>query len=405
MKKKKKQPWVRRRHKILLEILRPLIGTYTKLKYGIRVDPFREENGRQYLVVMNHQTAFDQFFISMAFRQPVYFIASEDIFSMGWVSRLIEWIAAPIPIKKQTTDLKAMRMCMTVAKEGGTVALAPEGNRTFSGRTCWFNPAIVKMVKMLKLPLAIYRIEGGYGIQPRWSDVVRKGKMRGYVKRVIEPEEYLPLSTEELHALLTEELYVDEANADHEYHHPQLAQYLERAMYICPHCGLSEFESSGDVIMCKKCERQIRYLPTTQLQGITCDVPCPFVAQWYEYQENYVNRLDLAPWTDTPLYRDSVKMWEVIPYKNKVAVANSTQLRLYGDRIEVGAENAPLFTFPFAETGTVTVLGKNKINLYIGEKLYQFWGSERFNALRYVNIFYHWQNCQEGAEHGEFLGL
>ena len=86
-------------------------------------------------------------------------------------------------------------------------------------------------------------------------------------------------------------------------------------------------------------------------------------------------------------------------------VEENTQLRLYGDRIEVGSETAPLFVFPFDETGTVTVLGKNKINLYIGDKLYQFWGSERFNALRYVNIFYHYLNCKEGAEHGEFLGL
>lgn len=402
---KKKQPWVRRRHKILLAILRPLIGTYTKLKYGIRVEPFREENGRQYLVMMNHQTAFDQFFISMAFRQPVYFIASEDLFSMGWVSRLIEWIVAPIPIKKQTTDLKATRIAMTVAKEGGTIALAPEGNRTFSGRTCWFNPAIVKMVKMLKLPVAVFRIEGGYGIHPRWSDVVRKGKMRAYVSRIIEPEEYKALSNDELHALLSRELWVDEANADHEYRHPQLAQYLERAMYVCPHCGLSEFESSGDIITCKRCERQIRYLPTTELKGVNCDFPFPFVAQWYDYQCDFVRGLDLTPYTDTPLYRDSVKMWEVIPYKNKVLVEENTQLRLYGDRIEVGSETAPLFVFPFNETGTVTVLGKNKINLYIGDQLYQFWGSERFNALRYVNIFYHYLNCKEGAEHGEFLGL
>ena len=402
---KKKQPWVRTRHKIITAILRPFLGTYTKWKYGITVEPFREENGRQYLVVMNHQTAFDQFFISMAFRQPVYYIASEDLFSMGWLSRLLEWAVAPIPIKKQTTDLKAMRMCMTVAKEGGTIALAPEGNRTFSGRTGYFNPAIIKMVKMLKLPLAIFRIEGGYGIHPRWSDVVRRGKMRGYVSRVIEPEEYLSLSTDELHELLTRELYVDEANTDHEYHHPQLAQYLERAMYVCPHCGLSEFESSGDVIMCKKCERQIRYLPTTELQGVNCEFPFPFVAQWYEYQENYVNHLDLTPWTDTPLYRDRVKMWEVIPYQNKVLVEEAAELRLYGDRMEVGDEALPLYTFRFDQTGTVTVLGKNKINLYIGDKLYQFWGSERFNALRYVNIFYHWQNCREGAEHGKFLGL
>ena len=57
MEKKKKQPWVRLRHKIITAIVRPFLGTYTKWKYGIRVEPFRQENGRQYLVVMNHQTA------------------------------------------------------------------------------------------------------------------------------------------------------------------------------------------------------------------------------------------------------------------------------------------------------------------------------------------------------------
>ena len=405
MEKKKKQPWVLPRHKFWTFTLRPIIATWSRLKYRIKVTPFREENGRQYLVVMNHQTGFDQFFIGMAFRQPIYDIASEDLFSLGWISRLLEHIVGPIPIKKQTTDLKATRICMQVAKEGGSIALAPEGNRTFSGRTCYFNPAIVKMVRMLKLPLAIFRIEGGYGVQPRWSDVVRKGGMRAGVTRIIEPEEYLPLSNDELHALLSRELWVDEANDQKEYHHPQLAEYLERAMYVCPYCGLSEFESHGDVITCKRCERQIRYLPDTRLQGIGFDFPFPHVAQWYDHQCSFVNALDLAPYTDTPLYRDTVKLSEVIPYKHKVLLEKVTQLRLYGDRIEVGSEEAPLLVFPFADTATVTVLGKNKINLYFGDKLYQFQGSERFNALRYVNIFYHWQNCREGAEHGEFLGL
>ncbi|MBQ4581756.1 MAG: 1-acyl-sn-glycerol-3-phosphate acyltransferase [Oscillospiraceae bacterium] len=405
MKEKKKQPWVRKRHKVITALLRPLIGTYTKWKYGVKVEPFREENGRQYLVMMNHQTAFDQFFVSMAFRQPIYYIASEHLFSLGWLSRLLEWAVAPIPIKKQTTDLKATRTCMQVAKEGGTIALAPEGNRTYSGRTCYFNPAIVKMVKMLKLPVAIFRIEGGYGIQPRWSDVVRKGRMRAYVKCVIEPEEVKAMSNEELHALLSRELWVDEANTDHEYHSPHLAEYLERAMYVCPHCGLSEFESHGDVIACKRCEMQIRYRSDTALEGVNCDFPFPHVAQWYDYQCDFVRKLDLTAHTQAPLYCDTVKMWEVIPYQHKVLAAESAALRLYGDRMEVGSETAPLFVFPFADTDMVTVLGKNKLNVYFGDKLYQISGSQRFNALRHVNIFHHYLNCKEGAEHGEFLGL
>ena len=60
------------------------------------------------------------------------------------------------------------------------------------------NPAIAGLARMLKLPIALFRIEGGYGVHPRWSDVVRRGRMHAYVSRVIEPEEFAGLSKAEL---------------------------------------------------------------------------------------------------------------------------------------------------------------------------------------------------------------
>ena len=101
----------------------------------------------QCLILSNHQTAFDQFFVGMSFKKAVYFLASEDIFSNGWISSVIRWLVAPIPIKKQTTDVSAVMNCIRVAKEGGTIALAPEGNRTYDGRTVNINPAIAKLAK------------------------------------------------------------------------------------------------------------------------------------------------------------------------------------------------------------------------------------------------------------------
>ena len=200
--KKKRESWIKTRHKVITAVLKPIIGTYTRWKFGIDVRKFTQQGDRQYLVVMNHQTSFDQFFIAMAFDGPIYYIATEDIFSLGWLSRLLSWAVAPIPIKKQTTDLKAVKTCLRVAKEGGTIALAPEGNRTYSGRTVYIKPSIAKLAKTLRLPVAVFRIEEGYGIQPRWSDAVRKGRMKAYVSRVIEPEEYKALTDDEFFAVL-----------------------------------------------------------------------------------------------------------------------------------------------------------------------------------------------------------
>ena len=79
------------RHRWATEILRPIIGTYTRWKYNIKVERFREQGKRAYLILMNHQTAFDQFFVAMAFRGSVYYVATDDLFSNGWVSSLIRW--------------------------------------------------------------------------------------------------------------------------------------------------------------------------------------------------------------------------------------------------------------------------------------------------------------------------
>nr|MBQ8245050.1 1-acyl-sn-glycerol-3-phosphate acyltransferase [Oscillospiraceae bacterium] len=396
----KTKQWMKFRHRVVTTLLRPALGLYVHWKYGITTEPFQEEGSRSYLIVMNHQTGFDQFFVGATFRQPVYYLATEDIFSMGWVSRLICWLVAPIPIRKQTTDIQAVKTCIRVAREGGTICLAPEGNRTFHGRTVYMNPAVASLAKKLGLPLVIFRIEGGYGIQPRWSDVVRKGRMRSYVKRVIEPEEYRAMTNEELFRLIQRELFVDEARITGEFRHPKNAEFLERAMYICPWCGLTTFESSGDRITCKTCGRQVRHLPTKELEGIGFDFPHRFVADWYDWQQDYLNRTDLPALTDQPVYDETVRLSRVHVYKYKELLKKNARVCLYGDRITVDGR-----TFPFSETRAVVVLGKNKVNIYSAGEILQLKGSKRFNALKYVHFFHRYKNIKAGDTNGKFLGL
>lgn len=393
------------RHRIVRNIAYAVMYPYTRLKYNIKVERFKEQGDRPYLILMNHQTAFDQFFVGMGFRGPVYYVASEDLFSNGWISTLLRWLVAPIPIKKQTSDVSAVKTCIRVAKEGGTIAIAPEGNRTYSGRTGYMNPAIASLAKMIKLPIALYRIEGGYGVHPRWSDVVRRGKMRAYVSRVIEPEEYAAMSKTELFSLIESGLAVDEGTADGVFESDRRAEYLERAMYVCPWCGLSEFESHGNEIECLRCHRKINYGADKRLTGVGFDFPFEFVAGWYDYQEDFVRALDLDKHLSEPMYRDSARLSEVILYKRKQPLREEASISLYGDRIVIDETREDALTLPFSELEALSVLGRNKLNIYHGEKLYQLKGGKRFNALKYVNIYYRHKNISKGDENGKFLGL
>lgn len=402
--KKKDKKWIKARHLVARNIICVLLKPYTALKYGIKIEKFREQGDRQYLILLNHQTPFDQFFVGMAFKGRVYYVATEDIFSLGWVSSVIKYLVAPIPIKKQTTDVRAILNCIKVSKEGGTIAIAPEGNRTYSGRTEYMSPSIVPLARKLGIPIALFRIEGGYGAEPRWSDVVRRGKMRAYVSEVIEPEEYSKMTDEELFSRIESGLFVDEAKVDGEFRHKKLAEYLERAIYVCPECGLSTFESRNDMIECKKCGMRVRYLPTKELVGEDFDFRFRFVAEWYDHQSEYMNSLDVLEYTDEPMYKDLASVSEVIPCKKKVKMSKNVEISLYGNRIEINA-NEKILSFAFDETLAVTVLGRNKLNIYHSGRIYQLKGSKRFNALKYVHVYNRYKNIKKGDENVKFLGI
>ncbi|MBR2639913.1 MAG: 1-acyl-sn-glycerol-3-phosphate acyltransferase [Oscillospiraceae bacterium] len=401
----KRKKWIKPRHRIIQAIAKVVLWPVCRIKYGIKIEKFKEQEDRPYLILYNHQTAFDQFFMGISFKGPIYYVATEDIFSMGFVSDLLRFAVNPIPIKKQTTDVGAVMNCLRVAKEGGTICLAPEGNRTYSGKTEYINPAIVSLAKKLKLPIALYRIEGGYGVQPRWSDRIRKGKMRSYVSEVIKPEEFSAMTDEELAERINKGLFVDEGKADAVFESDFKAEYMERAVYVCPFCGLSEFESHGNETFCKTCGKTVTYGEDKRITGKGFDFPFEFFGQWYDYQKDFVNGLDLNEYTEKPLFCDDITVKEVIIRKNKKMLRESAKSSLYGNRIVVDEGTEKEWILPFSELSAVSVLGKNKLNVYSGSEVFQITGSKRFNALKYVNIYYRWKNIKEGNIDGKFLGL
>lgn len=400
MKNNSEKKWMKYRHRVVRNILYVLLYPYCRWKYGATIDKFKEQGDRAYLILLNHTTPFDQFFAGIAFKGPVYYMATEDIFSKGWISSLIRWLIAPIPIKKQTTDIAAIKNCLRVAKEGGAICIAPEGNRTYSGRTGYMSPTIAKLAKKLRLPIALFRVEGGYGAQPRWSDGVRRGKVYAYVSRVIEQEEYDKLSDEELFEIIKNGLYVDEGVSDGIFKSKKRAEYLERAIYVCPYCGLSEFESHGAEFECKKCHIKVTYGEDKKLSGIGDSFPFEFVTEWYDYQEEYICSLDVMKYLEKPLYRDCARLSEVIVYKKKIPLKKNATTELYGDRIVIDD-----LVFPFDDVLALSLLGRNKLNIYHGKTVYQIKGGKRFNSLKYVNIYYRYKNMKENTCGRHFLGI
>ena len=401
--KKQPQRWCLPRHKVYRKVFWLPIWLLTHLRYPVKIE--KQKSGEQALILFNHQTALDQFLVSLAFPQPVYYVASEDLFSIGPLAKAMEYAVAPIPIKKQTTDIRAVKTCLRVAREGGTIAIAPEGNRTYGGRPCFMNPAIGSLAKKLGLPVLLFRIEGGYGVHPRWSDGVRRGPMRAYVAERIEPEELKTLKPEALLERIRHGLDVDETRIPGNYRGRNKAEFIERMLHVCPKCGLARFESRGDRVRCLSCGLEVRYEEDKTLSCADPAFPYRFAADWYAGQEDFVNGLDTREWTDKPLFRDEAALSRVLLYQRKELLRKKAAVALYGDRIVLDEGTPEELRLPFEELGTVTVLGRNKLNLYHGETIYQLKGDKRFNALKYVQICARSKNIARGDFDDKFLGL
>ena len=399
----KKDTPIRARHSILRFILGPVVWLLCKLYipklkiYGLK------DKSRPYLFLYNHVTAFDQFFVSLASPRPLYHVASEDIFTNGILSKLMIWATGPIPIKKQMTDASAIKTLTKTAKAGGSIALSPEGNRSFDGRGVYINPAIAKLIKLLKLPIAIFKIEGGYGAWPRWSDKTRRGPVTCKVDYIIEPDEYKSMSADELFAVIKDKLYIDESICKDDYKGKNLAEFIERLFYVCPDCGFSEFESKGDVARCKACGLEVSVKGNGELSSKPFEPKS--IAQWYDLQNAFVNKCDVTTLTESPVFTDKGDFFKVVPYKKKEMLFEGAKLLLFGDRIEVKSSDEVLCTIDFNDTEVVTVLGRNKLNIYTKEDVYQIKSEKRFNAVKYMNMFYRFKNQTGGNESGEFLGL
>lgn len=405
-KKNKKTKWIKFRHKVTRFVVNIILTPYMFFTYHIKCHKYKGNVKGPYLIIYNHQTSFDQFFIGKSFKKPIYYVASEDLFSNGFISRVIEFLIKPIPIKKNVSDLTAVKKCIQVVREGGSIAIAPEGNRTFSGETMHFNPAIMKLVKLLKIPLLIYRIEGGYGVEPRWSHKLRKGKMKSYVAQTVLPEEYLKMTDEELADLVTKGLYLNEHESTEKFKSKRKAEYLERVAYVCPKCGLTTFYTEGNLIKCTKCQLEAEYTENKEIKGK--DFPFKNYLEWYNYQNDYVNNLDLTKYFDELMYTETCNFFIVHLYKHKERISKDCTIKLYGNKVEIQTKSNDenKYEFLFEDITGVSVLGRNKLNIYYKDKVYQIKSNKRFNAVKYLNIWYRFNNQIKNPDSdSKFLGL
>ena len=110
-----------------------LIGHgYIERKFKFNHD--KASPGRACLVVSNHVTNWDPMLVALSFPDAnLHFVASEHLFRMGWISKLICFLVAPIARRKGSSGLDTAMNSLRTLKAGGSVCLFAEGECSWDG--------------------------------------------------------------------------------------------------------------------------------------------------------------------------------------------------------------------------------------------------------------------------------
>lgn len=235
MKKRTKE--VKFRHKVVKVVAKIILLPFIKIKYKFKYKNYRKlKKQGPFLILGNHTVAMDPILMGLSFPFRIYYIASEQIFNLGFLSKLLVYAVNPISKSKAASDVAAIRKSKKIVDEGGSIAVYPEGNVTYDGTMSSMSDAIVKMIRLLKIDVIIYTSEGLYLSDPRWSVYRKKGKSSSKIARIIKKEEYDELTNDELFELIKVSLYTNAYDQQKEnlqrYRGKQLAKGLERLIFM-----------------------------------------------------------------------------------------------------------------------------------------------------------------------------
>lgn len=324
------------RHVFVWKFLQPIARLLVKLKFNYTAPVYAPRG--PYIVLANHVTDWDPILLGASFSDQMYFVASEHIFRLGFLSKVLLWLQAPIARQKGGNAAGTVKAMLRTLKDGFNVALFPEGNRTWDGLTRDYPASTAKLVRSCGASLVTFRMKGGYFSSPRWAgSKTRRGRMKGELVGVYSPEQLRAMTVGEINELirrdLHEDAYAEQKNEAVAFKGARLAEHLETLLFICPRCGaMHRMVSRDDSFRCEACGYELRYLPTGYFAGK--DPVFTEISPWNDWQTEKIFVLCDEAGDGVIFSDDAMELRQVDSAKGSVLVGKGT-MKLYRDRLEL----------------------------------------------------------------------
>ncbi len=327
-----------RRHQMVFKVLMPFVHVFTKWKFNYEYDSLKDIEG-PYLLLPNHNLELDPVIIGEAAGKQIYFVASEHLLRKGIATKLLMYFLKPIIHMKGRQGAKTVKQMLRALQEGHKVCIFPEGNRSFNGVTMEMEASIAKVAKKARVKLITYRVEGGYLTQPRWSTNIRRGKLRGRLVHIYEPEQLAQMSDAQISdaiiADLHEDAYETQKRECVKFKGDNLALGLESTVFTCPKCGeIGKLHSHDDRFFCD-CGFEAVY----DVYGYLTDREGKkYTVTELDQMQQEALKEKIKNWPETePVFEDQVTIYR-IGADHELIGTETGSFKAYLDHLECGGE-------------------------------------------------------------------
>lgn len=211
-----------------------------------------------YVVIANHQAAYDFAGLIGATKRPLTFVISNSFYNSLPITGILRKLGV-IPKQQFQTTVSDMRRIKAVIENGESLVIYPAGLMCEDGISTPIPQATYKFLKWLDADVYVARASGTYFTMPKWTKGFRPGRTYMDIYKLFDRNELKKLSVGEIKertdGAILFDAYREQEGLLSKYSNNDNIEGLEKVLYACPNCG-NEFTvkvRDGNIIYCTDC--------------------------------------------------------------------------------------------------------------------------------------------------------
>ncbi len=129
-----------------------------------------------FILASNHKSNLDPFLIGLCFKRRVSYMAKDSLFRNPVVGFFFRHVEA-FPVRREESDVRALRETLRRLKRGLPVVVFPEGTREGSGKEAKIRPGIGFLAVKGGVPVVPVHIDGSEKVLPPKGRIPKRARV------------------------------------------------------------------------------------------------------------------------------------------------------------------------------------------------------------------------------------